>query len=285
MRANVTTSTCRAPPCRSAVAAARSRRSCRRRRPGARSGGTRRPRRRRRARFGGDLLSRDELAHRRRVAGPDEQPCRGEAPAGRELSGESLGRVVAPDEEPRRIGRDIGDDVGRGSLEALDRELSGQSRCAAEPVLLPRGHQIACRTRVRDCCAGPTKGEAAPGALAASLYRPKRRGAAAPTHHRAQNPERLPADAAEHARRRGTGDATRRKTRSMSHALDGTREPVACLSRLRAECVTPSQEGSYAARVGSPASTRRRLSASSNCFWSPMSYQGSAKTQPYTGSR
>lgn len=86
------------------------------------------------------------------------------------------------------------------------------------------------------------------------------------------------ADAAQETQRGGN-------TRSMSHALDRTCEPVACLSRVRAECVTSSQDGSYAARAGSPAARRRRLSASSSCSWSPMSYHGSVKTQPYTGSR
>jgi len=64
---------------------------------------------------------------------------------------------------------------------------------------------------------------------------------------------------AEHETQRGG------KTRSRSHALDGTREGVACPSRLRADCVTSRQEGSYAVRVGSPATARRRLSASRSC--------------------
>ena len=101
-----------------------------------------------------------------------------DAPA-RASSRASAGRMVAAREEPRPVGRDIGDDVYRRPLEPFDHELGCQGRRAAEPVLLPGAHQGSRRARCSVPRHARCEREPAARALAAALDRPERRGAAA----------------------------------------------------------------------------------------------------------
>jgi hypothetical protein len=154
------------------------------------------------------------------VRGAGEERRLLERPVPRQLTSEALGRVVAPPELPRGVGRDRDDEIRLGSLDVGDDEIAGESRRPAEAVLLPRTDERPSRPGIRDCCAGRRERETTAGTLATALDRPSgRRTTASTTRSRKHSQAR----AAESAHRVGGGAA--RDATTGQEQVDEPRRP------------------------------------------------------------
>ena len=178
-------------------------------------------------------------------------------PAPAERAGEPCGRVVAAPQAPVAVGRDIGDDVCRRPRHALGDELGGEARERAETALLPRRRNGRAGPRVGDGRAGRGERDPPPGALAAALDRPRRRGAAARAERRTDRPR---ARRGRRAQKSGPGspqETQREGSRSSrGHADHGRAEAVTCLCQLCARFVTA---GAGASGVAGEYSVARRV--------------------------
>ena len=201
-----------------------------------------------------------------------------------ELGGEALGRMLPAPELAHRVGRDIGDDVGRRALDMCSDELGGQAGHAAEPALLPRTDERAGRAAVGDGRARAREGEAPPRTLAA-LARPATRSERRNGHSTAapsgRSSSRQPAQSRSAALRQATQE--RGSRRSTSHASNARAGRVTCLSRNRAREATirASLLGRVVARA--PAGRQRRAAGCpppAAARGSRCRTRSSSKTQP-----
>ena len=188
-----------------------------------------------------------------------------EAPAARELAGEALRRMVTTDEEPRRIGRDIGDDVCRGSLELLRHELGGYAAARRRPCSFHAARRSRAAPEYATAARAAPKGKPPSCTFAAALDRPGGRSTATS----AQGPVRqsAPGTDAEPVAEAAAGTQRDGKQKIDEPRTEGTANAVTCLYRLvQIVCVSRSRAERTPQRVAqrTPAAPQR-LSASSSC--------------------